>query len=89
MGPNKQVRTQQSRASGAVCLWSYGRFCGPRGGLVVPSGPQGSQGSPRGSHGRARGSPGLQGRAQGIPAIPGGSGDVLGVPGMLFIKMSP
>ena len=29
MGPKEQVRTQQSRASGAVYLWRYGRFCDP------------------------------------------------------------
>ena len=73
MGFNEQVRTQQSRASGAVNLLRYGRFCvsvgpwvvlgaslgGPRG---VPRGPQRSQ---------------------------GGSGDVPGIPGIFLTRIIP
>ena len=47
MGPHGQLRTQQSRASGAVNLLRYGRF--------VPDGAQGGPGGvPGGSQGRAR-----------------------------------
>ena len=70
MGPNKQVRTQQSRASGAVYLRRYDRFCGPWESLgVLGASLVGSQGRPSGSQGRPRGS---QGRAQGVPGKPQG-----------------
>ena len=99
MGPDKQVQTQQSRASGAGNLMRYDNFCGPLeflgvigASLVVPRGvPRGSQGRPRGSQGRALGSQGhpwwSQGCDHGIPGIPGGSRYVPGIPGILVVGL--
>ena len=86
MGPNKQARTQQSKASGAVYLLIYCRFCGPWGSLGVLGASLGVPGCPRGvpvgSQERPLGVPGecpevpgalgSQKRAQRIPWIPCG-----------------
>ena len=49
MGRNGQVRTQQSRTSGAVNLSRYGCFCCPGGSPGVPGrSPKGPRGSPGG-----------------------------------------
>ena len=96
MGPNEQVQTQPSRASGAVELWPFlWSMEGPEGPRDIP---EGSQGRARGSQGRPPGVPGaclgyqgrprgVQGGAQGIPGIPGDSRDVPGIPKIFFIKM--
>ena len=82
-GSNKQVQTQQSKASDAVNLWRYWCFRCPWGSLGVL---RASLARPRGVPKGPRGS---QGRAQGIPGIPGGSEDVPGIPRILSIKVIP
>ena len=71
MGCNTQVRTQQSRASGAGNLSRYGCFCGTNISAITSRGtwgvPRGSPGSPGESPGGPRGIP------RGYPAGPGGS----------------
>ena len=65
MGRSKQVRTQQSRASGAVNLSRYGRFCCPGGSPGVPGrSPKGPWVSPRGAW-EASGARGRSVRSQG------------------------
>ena len=99
VGPNKQIRTQQSIASGAGKLLRYDCFCGPQESLGVIGAPLrvrgacpgafrdvlgGSQGHALGSQGRPRGS---QGRARGIHGIPDGSRDFPGIHGIFLIEM--
>ena len=71
MGPHGQLRTQQSRASGAVYLLRYDGFCGPWESLGVLGaslgGPRGVPGGPR----RVPGSP------RGVPGKPQGPGEDL------------
>ena len=70
MGPNEQVRTQQSRASGAVHSSRYDVFCDP---YEVPGGLRASQGRPRGVSGRSRGGPrNVPGSPRGVPGVPTG-----------------
>ena len=82
MGPNKQVRTQQSRASGAVDFLRYDRFCGP---WRSPGVPGASSGSLRGVPGGPRGVPGgprcVPGGARGVPGDPGDPSGLRGRPG--------
>ena len=81
IGPNEQIRTQRSTASGAVYifvemrpfLWS---ISGP---TAVPGGPRGSQGRPQGVSGTSPGVPwGVPGPPRGVPRGPRG---VPGIPG--------
>ena len=73
MGFNEQVRTQQLRASGAVNLSRYDRFC-------VPGGPRMVLGA---SLGGPRGVPRSPQRSQ------GGSRDALGIPGIFLTRIIP
>ena len=70
---NERIRMQQSRASGAVNLLKYGRFCGPCS-LLGPCGVLGA------SPGGPRGVPAV------FPAVPGGSRDSPGILGILCMR---
>ena len=78
-GPDGKLRTQQSRASGAVYLLKYERFCDP---YVSIRGPWRCPGVPEESLGCLRDIPGVPGACPGVPgACPGVPGASPGVSG--------